>query len=220
MERYDVLDGSTVSPWTVRWLSLPRMTPYVRAAGPGGALDLYRWNCRVGTALFEPIGWFEIAWRNAVDAAITARRSGALHWLLDPTFPLQQATRSKIARAVATVRRGGTAEPVPGQIIAELSLGFWRFPTMRGYTATVWAPYLSRAFPHALHRPQREEVDARLQPIILLRNRIAHHEPVFGQPDLLRRRVADIIELGMWINPQAAAWWACHTAAIRLLVQP
>jgi hypothetical protein len=211
------LDGSTLPPWTQRWLSLPRLTPYVRAAGAGGALNLYRWNCQLSTALFELIGWFEIAWRNAIDTAITDRRPGAPHWLLDPGFPLRQATRAKVTRAVQAVRRNGTTNPLPGQVIAELSLGFWRFPTMRGYTTTVWAPYLSRAFPHAPHRPQRDDVDSRLQPIILLRNRIAHHEPVFADPAILRDRAADILELGAWINPHAATWWARHTAVLPLL---
>jgi hypothetical protein len=171
----------------------------------------------VSSALFELVGWFEIAWRNAVDAAITARRSGVLHWLLDPAFPLQQVTREKIAKATENVRRSRTGEPTPGQVIAELSLGFWRFPTMRGYNTTVWAPYLSRAFPHAPHRPRRNAVDDRLHSVILLRNRIAHHEPVFSQPDLLRQRVADIIELGTWSNPQAAAWWEQHTTVMLVL---
>lgn len=168
--------------------------------------------------MFELIGWFEIAWRNTVDAAISTRRAvDAPHWLVDPAFPLRAATRAKIANAANAVRRGGVSTPSPGQVIAELPLGFWRFPTMRGYSATVWAPYLSRAFPHAPGRPQREEVDRRLQPVILLRNRIAHHEPVFARPAVLRERVADVFELGQWMNPDAAAWWERHTAVAQIL---
>jgi hypothetical protein len=114
--------------------------PYLRAVDAARALDLYRWNCRVSTALFELIGWFEIAWRNAVDTAIVSRRGAAApHWLIDPDFPLQHATKTKIARAIDSIRRAGVPEPSPGQIIAELSLGFWRFPTLRGYTTTIWA---------------------------------------------------------------------------------
>jgi len=208
-----------VPPWAVRWLSQPRLAPYVRAAGAADALDLYRWNCRLGLALFELIGWFEIAWRNAVDDAISSRRRQTRHWLFDTTFPLQRATRERIARAVSTTAGAGRAEPAPGRVIAELPLGFWRFPTLRGYTTTMWAPYLSHAFPHAPRRPRRDEVDNRLQPIILLRNRIAHHEPVFGQPPLVRRTIADILELGAWINPQASRWWDRHSSAASVLAE-
>jgi hypothetical protein len=207
----------SAAPWTVQWLSSARLAPYVRAAGGTDPLHLYRWNCQVSTTMFELLGWFEIAWRNTVDAAITARRPDAPHWLLDPGFPLQQAARQKVQRAVAAVRRRGSAAPSPGQVIAELPLGFWRFPTMRGYRTTVWAPYLSRPFPHAGHRPLQEDVDRRLQPIILMRNRVAHHEPVFARPAELRGLIEDVVELGSWSNPNAAAWWARHTAAGQVL---
>ncbi|HYS36265.1 MAG TPA: hypothetical protein VEO01_11595, partial [Pseudonocardiaceae bacterium] len=53
---------------------MPRLAPYEAAAGPAGALDLYAWNCRASTALFELIGWFEVAWRNNIDRAICAGR--------------------------------------------------------------------------------------------------------------------------------------------------
>lgn len=207
--------------WTVQWLSQARLAPYLAVAGPARALELYRWNCRISVGLFELIGWFEVAWRNIVDAAISSRRDpDEPHWLLDTGFPLQPTTRSRITKAITAVQRGGVPTPSPGQIIAELPLGFWRFPTMRGYNTTVWAPYLSRAFPHAPARPQRREVDRLLQPIILLRNRIAHHEPIFASTSALLERVADILELGRWMNPDAADWWARHTSIERMLDRP
>src|SRR5688500_10849559 len=101
----------SAAPWTVQWLSAARIAPYVRAAGGTDPLPLYRWNCQISTTLFELLGWFEIAWRNTVDAAITARRPDAPHWLLDPDFPLQSAARQKVQRAVAAVRRRGTTAP-------------------------------------------------------------------------------------------------------------
>ncbi len=210
------IEGSP-PPWVTDWLSEARLAPYVRAVGPEGALELYRWNCRVSSALFELIGWFEIAWRNAVDRVITRNRSpGAPHWLFDSGFPLRPGSKAKVTRALDTLRRGGVTAPAPGQVIAELSLGFWRF-TMRGYATTLWAPHLSKAFPHAPHRPRREDVDHRLHEIILCRNRIAHHEPVFARPDELRKRVDDVVMLGSWINPRAAAWWNLHTTVHHVL---
>jgi hypothetical protein len=206
-----------VPAWAVEWLSVPRLAPYVAAAGAARAMDLYRWNCQLSSATFELIGWFEVAWRNAIDRAITARRPpGQPHWLFDQAFPLQPATRHKIGKAIGAVRRDGTDQPTSGQVIAELSLGFWRF-TMRGYETTIWAPYLSKAFPHAPGRPLRHDIDGKLWSIILLRNRIAHHEPIFGRQQELRRRVEVILELGAWINPVTAAWWRQHASISRVL---
>lgn len=202
--------------WATDWLSEPRATPYLRAAGDD-FLKLYRWNSAVSKEMFELIGWFEVGWRNTVDRAITRRRPDHRpHWLLDPEFPLQEGSRAKITKARAKLRRGGRVEPSIGKLIGELPIGFWRF-TMRGYTNTIWAPYLSRAFPHAPRRPRREEIDGRLHGIILCRNRIAHQEP--ARIDELKQSIDDIFTLGEWFNPQAAQWWREHTKVLEPLDQ-
>ncbi|HEX3649245.1 MAG TPA: hypothetical protein VHV49_12520 [Pseudonocardiaceae bacterium] len=201
--------------WAWEWLSQPRLGSYVAAAGPCGALELYAWNCRASVALFELIGWFEVAWRNNIDRAICASRSPEQpHWLFDRKFPLQPRTWAKVAAAVSTVRRR-TARPTPDQVIAELTLGFWRF-TARGYWTSVWRTHLSRAFPHASGPPQAAAMDRQLDRIIKLRNRIAHHEPV-GPVVAVRAAVEDMFTIGQWINPAMAAWWRARTAAMRVL---
>jgi hypothetical protein len=135
--------------WVRAWLSVPRLAPYVAAAGPFRALELYAWNSTASSVLFELIGWFEVAWRNNIDRAICAGRGAtAGHWLFDKAFPLQPRTWVKVGEAARIVRRR-VHEPTPGQIIAELTLGFWRF-TASGYRQTIWMSYLSHAFPHGL----------------------------------------------------------------------
>lgn len=212
-------DTPTVPDWAVEWLSAPRLGRYARAAGSACPLELYRHNCRLSSAAFELIGWFEIAWRNAIDRAILAHRpSEAPHWLFDRSFPLQPRTRAKVEKAIATVRASGVRRPIPDQVIAELTLGFWRFTT-RGYATTIWAPYLSRAFPYAPRRPQPAEVDAMIRPITLLRNRIAHHEPIFERPGIIRDRVDDMLRIGGWINPAIAHWWRGNATISDVLAQ-
>jgi hypothetical protein len=209
--------GTAAEPqdWVVDWLSKPRLATYVAAAGPSGALDLYAWNCGASTALFELIGWFEVAWRNNIDRAICAgRATDAPHWLFDRSFPLRPTTWAKVDAAVRTVRRR-VKRPAPGQVIAELTLGFWRF-TARGYHQTVWMNYLSRAFPHAPGPPQPAAMDRQLDRIIKLRNRIAHHEPL-GPVPAVWATVEDILTLGHWISPAMAGWWRDRTGAGRVL---
>ncbi|HEY1570022.1 MAG TPA: hypothetical protein VGG05_01670 [Pseudonocardiaceae bacterium] len=118
--------GTAAEPqdWAVDWLSKPRLATYVAAAGPSGALERYAWNCCASTALFELIGWFEVAWRNSIDRAICARRGeDAPHWLFDRSFPLRPTTWAKVDAAVRTVRCRVKRRR---QFIAELTLGFWR----------------------------------------------------------------------------------------------
>jgi hypothetical protein len=196
--------------WVRGWLSPPRLASYVAAAGPAGALNLYRWNCRASTALFELIGWFEVAWRNNIDQAICARRDqDSTHWLFDRAFPLQQPTWAKVNAAISKAGRR-TSRPTSGQVIAELSLGFWRF-TARGYWTTIWRSYLSHAFPHAPGVPQAMDMDRQLDAIIKLRNRIAHHEPLGAVGDVCRT-VEDMLAIGSWISPPMAAWWHARTS--------
>lgn len=176
---------------------------------------MYAWNCRAGTALFELIGWFEVAWRNNIDRAICGRRHpDAAHWLFDSAFPLQPRTWDKVASAIRNVRRG-SRNPMPGQVIAELSLGFWRF-TASGYRQTVWMTYLSHAFPYAPGPPHAAAMDRQLDAIIKLRNRIAHHEPI-GRVEDVQRRIDDMLELGSWINPAMAGWWRGRTSVWQVL---
>lgn len=207
------VDAGDVPGWAREWLSDPRLVPYLRA--DGDPLALYAWNSRLSAVMFELVGWFEVCWRNTVDRAITTHRSPtAPHWVFDPQFPLQPASRQRLRQAIAAAQRGESAPPPPGKVIAELSLGFWRFTT-RGYRQTIW-PYLGRtAFPAAPGRPHQRHIDRRLVPIIRLRNRIAHHEPIFALP--VRQTAGDLLLLGSWINPDAASWWREHTAVFDIL---
>lgn len=211
----EATNGWNGPAWVVDWLSAPRLHTYVAAAGPSAALERYAWNCRTSTALFELIGWFEVAWRNNIDRAICRRRAAhAPHWLFDRSFPLRPTTWAKVDEAVRTVRRR-VDRPTAGQVIAELTLGFWRF-TASGYRQTVWMNYLSRAFPHAPGPPRAASMDRQLDRIIKLRNRIAHHEPV-GPVCAVRETVADILTIGQWISPAMADWWRSRTAALHVL---
>lgn len=139
---------------------------------------------------------------------------GGAHWLFDRTFPLQPRTWVKVDIAIRNVR-SGRRPPTSGQVIAELSLGFWRF-TARGYWTTIWRSHLSHAFPHAPGPPHAATMDRQLDAIIKLRNRIAHHEPI-GRIEDVQRRIDDMLELGSWISPAMAGWWRGRTSVWQVL---
>lgn len=66
-----------------------------------------------------------------------------------------------------------------GQVIAQLTLFFWKRLFSTDYESALWRPVLKRVFPDkALRRP---DVAMQLERIYQTRNRIAHHEPVYGQ---------------------------------------
>jgi hypothetical protein len=82
------------------------------------------------------------------------------------------------------------ARPRPGKVISELNFGFWRFLTSDRYEQSLWGPALDHGFtaPGATVRARRRAVEDRLAPLHLLRNRIAHCEPIFGTVSHRRRR--------------------------------
>ena len=63
-----------------------------------------------------------------------------------------------------------------GQVVAELTLGFWKGLYGPKYQQTLWRPALKRTFPN--RKVARSRVAAELEAIYQARNRLAHHEPV------------------------------------------
>jgi hypothetical protein len=66
-----------------------------------------------------------------------------------------------------------------GKIIAELTLFFWKRMFSGEYDQTLWRTTLKRVFPNK--KVRRADVAAHLEQIYQTRNRLAHHEPVYGK---------------------------------------
>ena len=176
--------------WVEEWLSHPRFARYLRECEGDRhrALDTYEWNIQLGHAILREAGHFEIALRNAYDRAVSSRWNGPTHWLLDADSPLQRPlwrmvrgkkldantlNRKSIADAVR--KRGGTTA-TPDAVVAELTFGFWEHLADTAHEQTMWIPYLYYAWPKGTSRRQ---IDRATHSISTLRNRAAHHEPLF-----------------------------------------
>lgn len=202
-----------------RLISPDRLRPYGRAtASPDDAVNLYEWNMAISAAMFETVGAVEVILRNAFDRELRRRdvdRGGTGSWYTAGWLD------EKGARDVATARdratKHGHAHELSGKVVAELSFGFWRFLVAKRYQTTAW-PALQKAFP--LH-PQgpgapRVEVDDRVQRIHVLRNRIAHHEPIFLRN--LQRDHDDLLALVGWMSVDAHSWVAGRSRVPAVLV--
>lgn len=183
--------------WIDDWLGSPRFKKYVDASAGdrAKALVLYEWNVSLGQALMRDIAHFEIALRNSYDLAMTSHWSGHDHWLLDPespaVVPIWRVKKDKGGlkrgsdvnylnrRSVdAAIRKCGGARASAGKVMAELSFGFWSHLTSASHEKSVWVPYLHHAYPP---KTVRSTVDAMVSTINSVRNRIAHHEPLFDR---------------------------------------
>jgi hypothetical protein len=75
-----------------------------------------------------------------------------------------------------------------GKVIAELTFAFWKRLYSPEYEYQLWRTTLKRTFPNK--KLKRSDVSAQLEIVYQMRNRLAHHEPVFG--DRFRKLISAI----------------------------
>ena len=190
-----------------RCLSVDRLSPYVRRTGGDLALaaQLYRWNSQVSAALFEVISTAEVGLRNVLDAALTRHIVGKGDWIFNPeldALKFNDGTKRKLQNARDHL--DSTANAVThSRLVAELHFGFWLYLLAKNYEATLWTPALRYAFP-GLTPARRSDVYRACSELRVIRNRIAHHEP------LINRDVMDdyerVVTLIGWFSPELKEW--------------
>lgn len=216
--------------WVETWLSTPRFARYLREAGNDHqrALALYEWNLQLGAALMRDIAHVEVAVRNAYDSAMSTHWQGDQHWLFDPKSPvLEPLWRSRRGRradvnarnratVADAVRRCGGASARPGEVIAELSFGFWRHCSDAAHEKSLWVPYLHRAWPK---KTSRVALERSLTTINTARNRASHHEPLFGtQPGRdLTAAHHEVLRLSEMLLPELSEYIQATTTVPTIL---
>lgn len=213
-------------------ISPERFATYTRATRGDRqrAAALYAWNAQVAAAFSEVTGHVEVIVRNAMHAhlqahhATIAGRPAGAAWFDGPSWPRHHWFALPAQRSVDdAIRRArhSPQQPRPGKVIAELGFGFWRYLANDRYEQSFWEPALDGAFaaPGATPRQRRRAVEDHLAPLHLLRNRIAHHEPVSGTITYKPKRRAPVthtltdlhaiaLEVTGWISTDAADWLA------------
>lgn len=176
------------------YISEARLSPYL--AGTDGnrkqAIQLYQWNIGLSGAVYEALHFFEVVLRNALDAELSAwnatqkRPSGGFHhpdWLTDPSALLFKLTQDgkDIKDATNRAKKATKRRPQPmthADVLAQMSFGTWRFllPDNTAGRMFLWNNALIRAFPHT--SGPGKEITKDVAAIHLLRNRVAHLEPL------------------------------------------
>ena len=201
-----------------------RLRTYRRVtADRAKALDLYVWNTAMSAAFYGPLQVLEVVLRNAMHERLAGCYGAA--WYDEPAAGLDAKSRARIAAAKSDVARNGHG-PHPHRLVSALSFGFWVSLLGEGgyldadghrradFETTLWRPALRRAFPHrtVLSRGQAYEP---LNDLRKLRNRIAHHEPIFDRSLLDEHQ--RILDVTGWISPEARTWIERHSRVPELL---
>ena len=167
-------------------LSAARMSTYEAAIGTVAdndlaALELYAWNAQVSGALLTPLHICEVVVRNAVSDVLKATYGE--RWAWSPSFerslPDPQNGYSPRKDLQNTRRNADTI----GKLIPELKFVFWQKMFTSRHDDRLWGPRLKQVLPNVCQtisvKKIRQDIYNELEAIRILRNRIAHHEPIF-----------------------------------------
>lgn len=187
-------------------LSLERFARYLAwAAGDRAkAIALYKLNTQLSESLYTPIQMLEIALRNRIHAVMSAAIGET--WFDAPECQLDVRQTEQLIQAKQNLAEDGKSK-APGRIVAALTFGYWTAFFNKGYEE-LWRKQLH----HIGQRPEkplrRKDFSAALTPIRLLRNRIAHHEPILEWN--LPKHYANMVQITRWLSPVAAEWCRAH----------
>lgn len=168
-------------------------------ADPCLTLARYSMNMSLSEALYPSLQFAEIALRNGVHTALSARLA-TTEWYDEVTRITEWQSRQIRDAKQSLAEEGKTI--TPDRIVAELNFGFWTAFFNRFHARSGLGHYLAASvFSHA---PDSErdlaKLDARWKKIRDLRNRVFHHERIIHWKDLDEQH-ARILEIISWISP-------------------
>ncbi|MBT9557811.1 MAG: Abi family protein [Myxococcales bacterium] len=199
-------------------ISAPRFRTYEGATATArDALLLYAWNARASAAFYVSLQGLEVTLRNAFHREMGAKFGE--DWLTASRSSLLAEQRRLVDEALTQLQKLGRGQG-PDDVVAALSLGFWLSLLTKSYE-TLWRQALYRVFSNAkavtgrgLNRPDALD---KLNHIRVLRNRIAHHEPIFQRHlEADAKSISDVIR---WMSPETADWYSSISDLSAVLVE-
>lgn len=188
-------------------LSVSRLNRYRTSANGDleAALEFHIWNARLGQSLHFPMQHFELLLRNALNDQISGAYGSTWY---DTLFPqLEPAFQGTIRVAKDELVKQSRPLSSPS-VIAQFTFGTWASLLKSKYDQLLWKFHLVKAFPNAPKPIKRNKTKSALEKIRVLRNRIAHHEPIYQRA--LDRDLMHIITVASWICWDTASWIDHH----------
>ncbi|MFF5407652.1 hypothetical protein ACFY8K_32905 [Streptomyces misionensis] len=187
--------------WMPRAFSKLRLARYVRDARGNAVVAgrLYWWNVEASAALYGSLHCLELALRNGVHEQLKLAYRRDDWWT---AAPLNSNGRRLVSKARSKCERRGLVPAPPDSIVTELTFGFWASLVSggSGYDRTFWVPTVHKAFPH--YSGRRDALYDGLWSLVLLRNRIMHHEPIHHRD--LAADHAKIYRMIGYLDPELA----------------
>lgn len=159
-------------------LSKARLSTYEKVTlNTEKALELYQWNLQISSALLECLAVCEVVIRNGISEAL--EKIYAKNWTKDSTFLASLPQNARQTLTDATIKNSLT-----DKIIPELPFFFWQSMFTKRFDKKIWNDNLLSIFPNIGSKDikaERVAIYDDLDELRKLRNRIAHHEPIFNR---------------------------------------
>ena len=182
-----------------------------------GALALYAWNAQVSAAMLAPLHLCEVVIRNAVSDAITAIYGA--NWPWSTTFVTSLPNPPRGFNPTTDLIQARNNKATTGKVIPELKFVFWQTMFTSRFDVRIWNPHLRSVMPHLdptkTLQQLRGLIYSELEQLRKLRNRIAHHEPIFTRN--LLDDFQKIQELIAFRCPITSGWMVQHQQAQGLI---
>lgn len=205
------------------FLSANRFAKYLGKTGGNRekAVRLYAWNTAVSAAFYGPLQALEVTLRSRINTQLT-KEYGAEWFIIDKTnmdflHPNHfERLKNHLKRLERTEERFENKQaPInPLNIIATLPFGFWVSFLTKHYEDKLWRPVLHKAFSHTY---SRKKVHQPMDKMRRLRNRIAHHEPIFHLH--LGNHYQLILETIGQMSPKKRKWVEIHSRVKEVLAK-
>jgi hypothetical protein len=184
-------------------LSPERLAAYVKAAGDDTekALKLYVWNTGISEALYGPLQVLEVALRNAVNRELCAKYGSDWFRNAKPALFIDRQAE-KLEKTISRFDKGRSL--TVNDVVADLGFGFWSDLFDHQMYDELWKQALHKVFSHRPKGIKRNTIAIPIKRLNTLRNRIAHHEPIWNRD--LQKDYDLILELTSWISPVARDW--------------
>lgn len=185
-----------------------RMSTYVNIAHEKSldeeyAVELYKINILICEELYAFISCIEVCLRNRIHNKMIELTNNenwfdTITWLDIHKKGLVEAKKPKY---------NGEPAPSSNDIISRLNFGFWCHIFDASYEQALWVPCLRFIFPNYIGKPNRKHVAKAFKDLLIIRNRIAHFEPVIKNEANLLKIYNQMVEVMNWMCPDVYSWF-------------
>lgn len=165
--------------------------------------ELYKFNILICEELYAFISCIEICLRNTIHSkmSLVFNKESWFNY-----FDWEEKHSKQLAEAKIKASKIKKVADV-NDIISSISFGFWCHIFDACYESSLWVKGLNKIFPGYVGKPNRKHIAVAFNSLLLLRNRIAHFEPIIKDEYKLLKYYNQMAEVMNWMCPDIFVWF-------------